>query len=149
MIPQAFSVKEKVTIVTGGGTGIGEYIARRFADAGAPVVLASRKLENLERVRDQIAKDGGRALAIQCDVRNPDDVQRVVDAATKEFGRIDVLVNNHGASFRCNTLDLSPNGWSTIVAINLTGTFLFARAAGIVMRDQRSGSIITEQPRRA
>ncbi len=113
MVPSAFSVEDKVTIITGGGSGIGEYIARRFAEAGAPVILASRKLENLERVRDEIVKDGGKAIALACDVRKEEDVQRVVDTAVKEFGRLDVLVNNHGASFRCNILDMSPNGFST------------------------------------
>jgi NAD(P)-dependent dehydrogenase (short-subunit alcohol dehydrogenase family) len=142
MRPKAFSVEGKVTIVTGGGTGIGEQIARRFAEGGAPVVLASRKVENLERVRDRIVKEGGRALAIQCDVRKPEEVQTVVDRTVEEFGRIDVMVNNHGASFRCNILDMTPNGWNTIVAINLGGTFLFSRAAGIVMRDQGGGCII-------
>jgi NAD(P)-dependent dehydrogenase (short-subunit alcohol dehydrogenase family) len=142
MNAKSFSVEGKVTIITGGGTGIGEYIARRFAEAGAPVVLASRKTENLERVRDEIVKDGGKAVATQCDVRKPDDVQRVVDTTVEQFGRIDVLVNNHGASFRCSILDMTPNGWNTVVAINLNGTFLFSRAAGIVMRDQGGGCII-------
>jgi gluconate 5-dehydrogenase len=142
MIPGAFSVKDKVTIVTGGGTGIGKHIALRFAEAGALVVIASRKLENLEAVQKEITAGGGRALAIRCDVRDPEDVARVVQSTVREFGRLDVLVNNHGASFRSPILDMSPNGWNTIVAINLTGTFLFAQAAGRVMRDQGSGSII-------
>jgi NAD(P)-dependent dehydrogenase (short-subunit alcohol dehydrogenase family) len=142
MIPEVFSVEGKVTIITGAGTGIGEHIAKRFAEAGAPVVLGSRKIENLDRVRHEIVQAGGRAMAIACDVRNPDDVQRLIDETKKEYGRIDVLVNNHGASFRCDVLDMTPNGWNTIVAINLTGTFLLCRAAGIVMRDQGGGTII-------
>ncbi len=137
-----FSVKDKVTIVTGGGTGIGEYIARRFAEEGAPVVIASRNLENLEGVRKQIEAEGGRALAIQCDVRDPDQVQNVVDTTLKEFGRVDVCVNNHGASFRCDVLDMSANGWNAIVNINLTGTFLFSKAAAIAMRDAKHGGSI-------
>jgi NAD(P)-dependent dehydrogenase (short-subunit alcohol dehydrogenase family) len=142
MISEAYSVKDKVAIITGGGTGIGKHIALRFAEAGDPVVIASRNLENLESVRKEIESGGGRALAIQCDVRDPDAVQAVVDATVAEFGRIDVMVNNHGASFRCDILDMSPNGWNTIVAINLNGTFLFCRAAGRVMRDQGSGAIV-------
>lgn len=142
MAANVFSVRDKVTIVTGGGTGIGEYIAKRFAEAGAPVVLASRKLDNLERVRKAIVDGGGRALAMACDVRDPDQVQQVADRTLEEFGRIDVLVNNHGASFRCNILDMTPNGWNTVVAINLNGTFLFSRAVGRVMRDGGGGSIV-------
>jgi NAD(P)-dependent dehydrogenase (short-subunit alcohol dehydrogenase family) len=142
MIPAAFSVEDRVTIITGGGTGIGKHIALRFAEGGAPVVIASRSLEHLEPVRKEIESGGGRALAIACDVRDPDQVQAVIDATVAEFGRIDVMVNNHGASFRCDILDMSPNGWNTIVAINLTGTFLFCRAAGRIMRDQGGGSIV-------
>ncbi len=142
MVPKAFSVEDRVTIVTGGGTGIGKSIALRFAEAGAPVVLASRKLENLERVREEIVSGGGRAIALECDVRNPEEVQHVVDRTVEEFGQIDVLVNNHGASFRCNILDMTPNGWNTIIAINLTGTFLFCRSAGRVMKEKGGGSII-------
>jgi NAD(P)-dependent dehydrogenase (short-subunit alcohol dehydrogenase family) len=142
MVANVFSVEERVTIVTGGGTGIGKQIAKRFAEAGAPVVIASRKLENLEGVRKEILAAGGRALALECDVRDPEQVQRVVDRTVEEYGRIDVLVNNHGASFRCNILDMSPNAWNTVVAINLNGTFLFSRAAGLVMRDAGAGSII-------
>ena len=142
MVPQVFSVEGKVTIVTGAGTGIGVHIAKRFAEAGAPVVLASRKIENLDRVRHEIVQGGGRAMAMACDVRSPEDVDRLVEATCKEYDRIDVLVNNHGASFRCGVLDMTPNGWNTIVAINLTGTFLLCRAAGRVMRDQGGGNII-------
>lgn len=142
MIPGAFSVKDKVTIVTGGGTGIGKHIALRFAESGAPVVIASRNLENLEKVQREIAAGGGRALAVACDVRKPEDVDRVVDSTLREFGRVDVLVNNHGASFRCGILDMSPNGWNTIIAINLTGVFLFSKAAGLAMRDRGEGGSI-------
>jgi NAD(P)-dependent dehydrogenase (short-subunit alcohol dehydrogenase family) len=142
MIPEAYSVNDKVTIITGGGTGIGKHIALRFAEAGAPVVIASRSLEHLEPVKKEIESGGGRALAIQCDVRDPDQVQAVVGATVSEFGRIDVMVNNHGASFRCDILDMSPNGWNAIVGINLTGTFLFCRAAGRAMRDQGGGTIV-------
>jgi len=142
MIPEAYSVNDKVTIITGGGTGIGKHIALRFAESGAPVVIASRSLEHLEPVKKEIESAGGQALALQCDVRDPDQVQAVVDATVSEFGRVDVMVNNHGASFRCDILDMSPNGWNSIVGINLTGTFLFCRAAGRAMRDQGGGTIV-------
>jgi len=142
MIPEVFSVRDKVTIVTGGGTGIGKAIAVRFAEAGAPVAIASRKLENLETVAREITDAGGQALAIQCDVRDPDDVKRVVDATVERFGRLDVLVNNHGASFRAPVSQITPNGWDAIVGINLKGTFLFSQAAAEVMRGQGGGAIV-------
>jgi 3-oxoacyl-[acyl-carrier protein] reductase len=142
MIPEVFSVRDKVTIVTGGGTGIGKAIALRFAEAGAPMVIASRKLENLEAVARQITEAGGEALAIQCDVRDPGDVKRVVEATVERFGRLDVLVNNHGASFRAPVSEITPNGWDAIVGINLKGTFLFSQAAAEVMKRQGGGVIV-------
>jgi len=142
MIPEVFSVRDKVTIVTGGGTGIGKAIAVRSAEAGAPVVVASRKLDNLEAVARQITDAGGKALAVQCDVRNPEDVKRVVDACVERFGRLDVLVNNHGASFMAPVAQITPNGWDAIVAINLKGTFLFSQAAAEVMKRQGGGVIV-------
>jgi NAD(P)-dependent dehydrogenase (short-subunit alcohol dehydrogenase family) len=142
MIPEVFSVRDKVTIVTGGGTGIGKAIAVRFAEAGAPVAIASRKLENLEAVARQISDAGGQALALQCDVRDPEDVKRVVDVTIERFGRLDVLVNNHGASFMAPVSQITPNGWDAIVAINLKGTFLFSQAAAEVMKEQGGGVIV-------
>lgn len=142
MVPDVFSVADKVTIITGGGTGIGKAIALRFAQAGAPVVIASRKLENLEAVAAEIVGAGGKALALQCDVRKPDEVRSVVDAAVERFGRVDVLINNHGVSFAANVSELSANAWDSVVAINLKGTFLFAQAAAEKMRAQGAGAIV-------
>ena len=103
-----FSVEGKVTIVTGGGTGIGESIAKEFASRGAPVLIASRKAENLERVRDEIRKAGGKCEMALADVRQADQCDAMVEAAVKHFGRLDVLINNHGASITTPSLDLSP-----------------------------------------
>lgn len=118
-----FSVEGKVAIVTGGGTGVGEGIAREFALNGASVLIASRKAANLERVRDQIRKDGGVCEFQICDVRDAAAVDEMVAAAVRHFGRLDVMINNHGASLKIPSLELSPNAWKAIVAVNLDGAF--------------------------
>jgi NAD(P)-dependent dehydrogenase (short-subunit alcohol dehydrogenase family) len=124
-----FSVEGKVTIVTGGGTGIGESIAKEFALRGAPVMIASRKVENLERVRDEIRKAGGKCEMVQCDVRDAAQCDAMVTETVSKFGRLDVLVNNHGASIASSSLDLSPGGWRAVIGINLDGVFFCSKAA--------------------
>ena len=124
-----FSVEGKVTIVTGGGTGIGESIAKEFGARGAKVLIASRKVENLEKVRDEIRKAGGTCEMTAVDVRQPEQCDAMVEAAVKHFGRLDVLINNHGASITTPSLNLSPNGWRAVVGINLDGTFFCSKAA--------------------
>jgi len=119
-----FSVSDKAVIVTGGGTGIGTAIAREFAAR-----IASRSAEHLEPVVAAIRRDGGTAASIVCDVRNADQVEAMVERAFSEFGRLDALVNNHGASFFQPSVEMSANGFATIVAINLQGTFLCSKAA--------------------
>ena len=142
MTNSPFDIKDKVAIVTGGGTGIGRSIAMEFARAGADVVVASRKLENLEKVAAEVRNLGRRVLAIATDVRNPDDVDNMVQKTMEQFGRIDILVNNAGASFRCPLEDMSPGGWDAVIGIDLKGVFMCSRAAGKVMIQQNKGRII-------
>ena len=138
-----FSVEGKVTIVTGGGTGIGESIAKGFAERGAPVLVASRKVENLERVRDEIRNAGGKCELALVDVRDPEQCDKMVAEAVKHFGRIDVLINNHGASITTPSLNLSANGWRAVVGINLDGVFFCSKSAARQFMEQKSpGSII-------
>lgn len=137
-----FSVEGKVTIVTGGGTGIGESIAKEFAVRGALVLVASRKVENLERVRDEIRKAGGKCEIAQVDVRDAEQCDRMVAQAVKHFGRVDVLINNHGASITTPSLNLSPNGWRAVVGINLDGAFFCSKAAARQFIAQKSGGSI-------
>ena len=137
-----FDLKDRVAIVTGGGTGIGRSIALEFAKAGADVVVASRNLENLEKVAGEIRDLGRRSVAVATDVRKPEDVDNMVQRTMEGFGRIDILVNNHGAGFNCSVEDLSPGGWDAIVGINLKGVFLCSKAVGKVMIQQQKGKII-------
>jgi 3-oxoacyl-[acyl-carrier protein] reductase len=124
-----FSVAGKSVIVTGGGTGIGAGIARAFSERGAKVLIASRNGEHLGPVARALREAGGTVESLTCDVRDADQVEAMFDRAEAEFGGVDVMINNHGASFYARAEELSPNGFATIVAINLNGTFLCARAA--------------------
>lgn len=137
-----FDLTDKVAIITGGGTGIGRAIALEFARAGANSTIASRNLGNLEKVAEEVKSMGKRCLAIATDIRIPEQVDKMVQQTVNEFGRVDIMVNNAGASFMCPVDDLSPNGWDAIVNINLKGTFLCSKAAGKVMIQQKAGKII-------
>jgi NAD(P)-dependent dehydrogenase (short-subunit alcohol dehydrogenase family) len=142
MTTSPFSLEGKTAIVTGGGVGIGKSIAIEFARAGADVGICSRKLENLEPVAKTIRDLGRKSFAMAADVRNEEQVKAVVDRAVSEFGRLDVMVNNAGASFRAKPEDISVNGWNTVVGINLTGAFLGCKWAGRHMLERGQGVII-------
>jgi len=137
-----FELKDKVAIVTGGGTGIGKSIALEFARVGADVVVASRKQENLDKVAAEIQALGRQSLAVPTDIRVPEQVDNMVTQTMNKFGRIDILVNNAGAGFPVKLEELSPNGWDVIININLRGTFLCTVAAGKVMIQQKKGKIV-------
>ena len=142
MTDQAFDITGKVTIVTGGGTGIGADIAKEFCRRGAKVMITSRTMDHLGPVAEEIRKAGGTVEAMACDVRQNDQVEAVVNKTVETWGRVDVLINNAGASFVSKAEDISPNGFATIVAINLNGTFLFSRAVAKVMIEKKTGGNI-------
>jgi len=138
----ATALQDQVAIVTGGGTGIGRVIAREMAKIGAHIVVASRNPEHVNPAAEEIQQLGRQGLAVVVDVRVPEQVDAMVEAAMDKFGRIDILVNNHGALFQCAVEDLSPGGWNAIIGINLTGVFLCSRAVGKVMIQQQRGKIV-------
>lgn len=139
---QPGTLEGKVAIVTGGGTGLGRAIALRFAALGARVVLASRRMENLEPVARHIQEAGGEALAVATDVRDVGQVERMVAAAVDRFGRIDILVNNAAGNFRCPAEELSPNGWRAVVDIVLNGTWYCSSAVGRRWIQEGRGGVI-------
>ncbi len=142
MTQSPFSLQDKTVIVTVGGIGIGKSISIECARAGADVMLYSRRMEHLEKTAADIRQLGKRALALTVDVRDPDQVNRVVQQTLEEFGQIDVLINNHGASFRAPIEDISLNGWNAVVGINLNGVFLCCQAVGQPMRERQQGVIV-------
>ena len=150
MAASPFSLEDKVAIVTGGGVGIGRSIAVEFARAGADVVICSRKKENLEPVAAEIKKLGRRSFCEAVDVRQEDAVKALVERTAKEMGRLDIMVNNAGASFRAKVEDISANGWNTVVQINVNGVFFGCKWAGKQMMAQAAaGRSSTSRPSRA
>ncbi len=136
-------LKNKTAIVTGGGSGIGEAIAGRFAQEGASVVITGRRKDALERVVGDITRAGGRALAAPGSVTNEADVRLAVEATLRSFGRIDVLVNNAGNLFHAGPLhETTDQVWNETIDLFLTSVFRFSRAVIPHLLKQGSGSIV-------
>jgi NAD(P)-dependent dehydrogenase (short-subunit alcohol dehydrogenase family) len=118
-------------------------MALRFAELGASVVVASRSREHIDAACEMIKERGGKALGLTCDVRSFEEVDAVIDEATRAFGSVDVLVNNAAGNFLCPTEDLTPNGFAAVVGIVLNGTFHATLSAGRRMIESgRGGSIL-------
>ena len=133
----------KVSIVTGGGRGIGRVISLRFASSGAAVVVSGTTKENLDAVAQEIRDKGGRAIAAVADVADEAAVERLVASTIDEFGRIDILINNAGiAGPTALATEVTREDWDRTLAINLTGAFLCAKHVLPHLIEQRSGRII-------
>lgn len=132
----------KVAIVTGGGSGLGRAVSLELARLGAAVVVGGRRPEPLEETIALIEDWGGYGHWKTTDVRDPDQVDALVEDAVKRFGRVDVLVNSAAGNFVVHAEDLSPNGWRAVVGIVLDGGFLCSRAAGRRMIEQGEGGAI-------
>lgn len=126
-----------VAFVTGGGTGITGGVARALAEAGAHVALVSRKIEHLEPAAEAINQAGGQAFAVAADVRNFEEVERALAATVEHFGKIDIVINGAAGNFLCPAEELSPNGFGTVVDIDLKGTFNVCRAAFAELKKNR------------
>ena len=117
-------------------------MAEALADAGANVVLCSRKKESLDEVRGEIEAGGGRALALACDVTDPEDVERVVAESADHYGSVDVLVNNSGATWGATPEEMPLERFDQVISVNVRGTFLMAQAVGRRMIERGSGGTI-------
>jgi len=137
-----FRLDGKTAIVTGGGRGLGRYMAEALSDAGAAVVLCSRKMEPLEEVQREIEAGGGRALAVECDVTDEESVERVVSAAAESFGSVDVVVNNSGATWGAPPEEMPLDRFDQVMRVNVRGTFLMSQAAGRRMIERGAGGAI-------
>jgi 2,4-dienoyl-CoA reductase [(3E)-enoyl-CoA-producing], peroxisomal len=127
----------RVVLVTGGGTGITGGVARALAEAGARVALVSRRMEHLEPAAAKINEAGGEALALAADVRDFAAVERAVAGTVERFGGIDIVVNGAAGNFLCKAEELSPNGFGTVVDIDLKGTFNVCRASFEELKKRR------------
>ena len=135
-------LRDQVAIVTGGGTGIGRSIALAMASCGADVVLASRELPSLQATADDIRACGRRALPVQTDIRDPDQVEALIETAARTFGQVHILVNNAAGSFLSAARKITSKGWQAVVDTTLNGTFYCSRAAGQHMIEHGSGGKI-------
>jgi peroxisomal 2,4-dienoyl-CoA reductase len=133
----------QVALVTGGATGIGFGIVELLGSLGAHVVIASRKQEHLDSAAETLTKGGARVSVATVDVRDPDRVKAMVEQVVREAGRIDLLVNNAAGNFYAPSATLSANAWKSVVDIDLNGTFFCSQAVFPVMKEQRSGRIIS------
>lgn len=132
----------KVVLVTGGGTGLGKSMAARFGELGARLVLTGRRKEPLDQAVNELQARGSEALAVTCDVRDPIQVEAMVQAAVARFGRVDALLNNAAGNFLCPTEELSPNAFASVVGIVLHGSFHCTLAVGKQMIAQGGGGVI-------
>jgi len=132
----------KTAIVTGSSSGIGEGIAKRYAEEGANVVTNSRSLERAESTAEAIREDGGTAVAAEADVSEKAGVEALVDAAVEAFGALDVMVNNAGVSHIAPALEMPEDEWRRVIDTNLTGPFFGSQVAGQRMAEGGDGGQI-------
>jgi 3-oxoacyl-[acyl-carrier protein] reductase len=132
----------KVAIITGASKGIGKGIAERYAREGAAVILASRSLGLLEEIAEGIKRAGGRALALELDVRNSGSVESVVRRTVEAFGRLDIMVNNAGVSMAHPSEELASADWERALETDLFGVFYGCQSAARQMMTQPEGGLI-------
>ena len=137
-------LKDKVAIVTGGGTGIGKAISLALASEGAVLVIAARNLPRLEQAADDIKSKGGKVRAIQADISDYEQVKSMLAQTIKDFGQIDILVNNaaRGTFNNADVVDMNLKEWHDSLAINLTGIMFCSREALKYMIPRKSGNIV-------
>jgi NAD(P)-dependent dehydrogenase (short-subunit alcohol dehydrogenase family) len=141
-VNELLDLKGKTAIVTGGGRGIGKFIAEGLAEAGADLVIASRKVQKCEEVCAELRKLGGKALAVKCDTSSDEDIQTLVDTTMKEFGKIDILVNNAGITWGAPTLQFPQDKWDKIFAVNVRGVWVLSQKVANIMKDAGGGKMI-------
>jgi 3-oxoacyl-[acyl-carrier protein] reductase len=142
-------LKNRVAIITGAGQGIGRALALGLAGEGAEVVVADVNHEKAASVKREIEASGGTALATNTDVSNQDSVQGMVDESLREFGKVDILINNAGIFPVSSVEEMKEEDWDRVIGTNLVGAFLCSRAVAGKFLQQRSGRIISMTSGRA
>ena len=135
-------LQDRVAVVTGAAGGIGEAIAKAFANEGASLIAADINLEGAVDTVDAISQCGGKAVSCEVDITKTLDCQKVVESAVKEFNRLDILVNAAGIGSFGHFNDVTPEEFDRVMRINLNGTFYCAQAAAKIMSKQKYGRII-------
>ena len=137
-----FKLNGKVALVTGGGRGIGRFISTGLAEAGADLIIASRKMKNLEAAASEISKAYGvQVLPLACDLAKEEDIENMLTARAK-FPRIDILVNNAGATWGAPTLDFPLEKWDQLFNVNVRGVWILTQKVARIMKEKGGGNII-------
>jgi 2-dehydro-3-deoxy-D-gluconate 5-dehydrogenase len=137
-----FDLSGRVAVVTGGGTGLGKGMAVGLAQAGALVVLVSRRQNVVDRTAEEIRATGGKAVGMVLDVTRFKELPGFFEGVAKRHGRLDILLNNAGTNRRAPALEYSEQDWDTVVDLNLKAVFFCCQAAGRIMKEQGGGKII-------
>ncbi len=137
-----FNFKGRVVVITGASSGLGAQMAKGYAGQGADLVIMARRLEKLEKVAEEIRSLGVRCLVIQCDVTDTDQVNKAAEATIKEYGKVDVLVNNAGSAKNAGVLDMTDEDWQFTMDVDLNSVFKVTRAFSKYMVEKRYGRII-------
>jgi gluconate 5-dehydrogenase len=137
-----FDLSNKVAIVTGGGRGIGKFMATGLAEAGSNLVIASRKVDNCKDAAKELEALGVKVLALKLDMASKEDIENLVEATLNEFGRIDILVNNAGVTWGAPTLDYPLEQWEKIFDVNVKGVWILSQRVANIMKDNGGGKII-------
>jgi NADP-dependent 3-hydroxy acid dehydrogenase YdfG len=136
------NIKDKVVIITGASSGMGEAAAEHLATLGATVVLGARRAEKIEELAKKINEAGGKALAVAADVTNLDQVKNLVDTAVQKFGRVDVILNNAGIMPLAPMDRINVEEWNTMIDVNIKGVLNGIAASLPYMKAQKFGQII-------
>lgn len=140
---ELFDLKGKVALITGGGRGLGEQIAEIYAERGCQLALCSRKKANCDEVADTLSnKYGVKAIGYELNVTSETSVLSVVEKVIHDFGKIDILVNNSGATWGAPVEEMPLGAWKKVIDVNVTGTFLLSQAVGKHMIARKQGKII-------
>ena len=140
---ELFDLTGQVAIVSGGAAGIGVQMAYALGEAGANLVIAARKLERCQEMAAEMEKELGiKAIGARVDVSKPEEIDQFYDVVMKEYGRVDILINNSGASWGAPSLEYPLDGWKKIIDTNLTGSWLMAQKSAQIMAKQGYGRIV-------
>ena len=141
-VKELLSLEGRVSVITGGATGIGFQMATGLAEAGSNIVICSRKLDACEAAAGKLAKLGVQTLAVGCDVTQPAQVETMKDAILKKFGRVDMLMNNAGRAWVAAPEDTPLDRWQQVLDLNITAAFICAQVIGREFIRQKHGKII-------
>ena len=142
MSQHLFNLSGQVALITGASRGLGRYMARALARAGADIAITSRSKDRLAETQQEILSIERRVLPVELDVLDTSSIRSATDAIERHFGRLDILVNNAGCNVRRRALEVTEEDWDMVVNTNLRGAFFVAQAAAQIMKSQSSGRVI-------